>query len=99
MRYIIINKHEGIFLGNSLNIQIFSNSLVLPIIKAYSFANRTEASEYADFVAEQIQKQVVIKGIKTKEKYIPIDVLIKSGYGKYTEKMLGFMPAISETIH
>lgn len=98
MRYIIIEKTKGIFLGNYLDVSLFSNNLVLPIVKAYSFSTIKDAQEVMDYLKEA-DSDYEIKEINYQGKYIPIDILIKSGYSAYTERMLRYLNPLTDTIH
>jgi hypothetical protein len=46
LRYIIHEKDKGIFLGDYLGKPLFSNNLIFPIIKAYSFKTLEEAQDF-----------------------------------------------------
>lgn len=96
MRYIIIEQDRGIFLGNYEGIQIFSNELIFPIIKACSFRSLTEVEKIMRFIEGDDLK---VAEINYNERYIPIDILIKAGYSDYTGLMLRFVPNYSDTIH
>jgi len=98
VRYIIIEKENGIFLGNYLDIPLFSNVLLFPIIKAYSFETLEEAKEYVEYIS-YIGIEFCVKKIACKQKYIPIDILIKAGYSEYTKRMLKYTPVTSQTVH
>ena len=98
MRYIIIEKEKGIFLGNYMEETLFSNSMPFPITKAYSFHTIEDAISFAEFISSD-GREYEVKVIETDKKYIPIDILIKSGYGKHTKRMLKYTPVISESIH
>jgi len=98
LRYVIIEKDKGIFLGNYLGAPLFSNSLLFPIIKAYSFKTFEEADEYADYIA-YAGYEFEIVDIDCKYEYIPIDILVKNGYSKHTERMLSYVPTLTKTVH
>jgi hypothetical protein len=98
MRYIIIERDKGIFLGNYLGTPLFSNSLLFPIVKAYSFNTFEEADEYADYIAHA-GTEFEIVDIDCDYDYIPIDILIKNGYSKHTERMLSYIPTFTKTVH
>ncbi len=97
MRYIIVEKDKGIFLGMFASLPLFSNELNLPIIKAISTASEEDAHGIISYVKEENDMFEVLP-IDTTSKYIPIDILIKSGYSAYTGKMLLYHPTYTETI-
>lgn len=98
MRYIIIEKTKGIFLGNYIDVSLFSNDLVLPVVKAYSFPTIEDAQDVMKFL-ESPDSDYSVKEINYDGKYIPIDILIKSGYSAYTERMLRYLSPPTNTIH
>jgi len=98
MRYIIIEKTKGIFLGSHLLIPLYSNTADIPIVKAYSFETKQEATNYIEYL-KKTSNNFSVQKIEYHEKYIPIDILIKAGYSKYTEKMLSYYPMTSTAIH
>jgi hypothetical protein len=99
VRYILIDKTRGIFLGNYLSTAMWSETLVIPITKAYSFYHLYEAKEYAKFFDDEEDFSIDVHEIDYEHKFIPIEILIKEGYSAYTYKMLKFLPAISEQIN
>ena len=98
MRYIIVEKTKGIFLGNYIDVSLFSNDLVLPVVKAYSFPSIEDAQDVMKFL-EGTDSDYSVKEINYDGKYIPIDILIKSGYSDYTERMLRYLSPPTNTIH
>jgi hypothetical protein len=98
MRYIIIEKTKGIFLGSHHLVPLYSNAVNIPVIKVYSFESREEATYYIEYLKKS-SKNFSVHEIEYHEKYIPIDILIKKGYSKYTEKMLSYYPMSSIAIH
>jgi hypothetical protein len=98
MRYILVDKERGIFLGNYLDYPLFSNTLLFPIVKAYSFESLDDAEMYINYINKK-QYNLTVKPINYQNRYIPIDILIKEGYSKYTERMLKFIEPASDEIH
>jgi hypothetical protein len=98
MRYILVDKEKGIFLGNYLDSPLFSNTLLFPIVKAYSFESLDDAEVYMNHL-NQKHYNITVKPINYEKQYVPIDILIKEGYSKYTERMLKFLEPASDEIH
>lgn len=98
MRYILVDKEKGVFLGNYLDSPLFSNTLLFPIVKAYSFESLDDAEVYMNYL-NQKDYNLTAKPINYKKQYVPIDILIKEGYSKYTERMLKFLEPVSDEIH
>jgi hypothetical protein len=96
---MLIDKTRGIFLGNYGDVPMWSEKLIFPITKAYSFAYFDDAEEYAKFFKETGDFNISIESVNYDLKHVPIDVLIKEGYSKYTYKMLKFLPLPSERIN
>lgn len=96
MRYIVIEKNKGIFLGSHKSIQVFSNELIFPIVKACSFSSLDEVNNILGFIEGDY---LFIAEIDYHLRYVPIDILIKSGYSDYIEEMLLYLPVNSFSIH
>jgi hypothetical protein len=97
-RYIIVDKECGIFLGNYLDSPLFSNTLLFPIVKAYSFDSLEDAEYFKNYINDKAHTMTV-EPINYNKKYVPIDILIKEGYSKHTERMLKYMEPASEKLH
>jgi len=99
MRYLIVEKELGLFLGVYQNIFIFAKTNVFPIVKAPGF-NSVEDAEY--YIAKYFPKENKTYGVidvETNDKYVNIIDVIKSGYKEYTYNLIDFIPMLSGAIH
>lgn len=101
MRYLIICKERGVFLGTYENSLFFSKIDDFGCYKVPSFANKNEAVEYSKkFMDTENHKfEYIYPEFKTKEKYVTCIDIIKAGYGDHTGDMIDNIPYASETMH
>lgn len=100
MRYLIVEKTEGLFLGVFYNTLWFAKENPWPAVKAPSFATEKEAMS---FIARSLpkddgQKYGVIS-VDAKERYVDIVDIIKAGYSEFTHELMDNIPMISKEIH
>lgn len=99
MRYLIVEKDRGIFLGSFKSISLFAKGNIFGITKAPSFEKEEDAEYYIGYHLPKEERQYGIIEIKSDEKYISIIDIIKQGYGEYTHDLIEFLPMQSESIH
>lgn len=99
MRYLIVEKDLGFFLGvvNSYGIWAGDDPIGLP--RAYSFGTKKMAKKFITDIIGAKAGDFEIVGIKTDDKYVHAIDLIKSGYGAHTYAMVDAIPMANETIH
>lgn len=110
MRYVILDKREGVFLGTHIDYSrdvdegdeivyvLWAKDNVFSVTKAYSFQKREEARLFADTTLRRWPRAQVV-GIDTDEKYVDVVDLLKQGYADYTYDMVDCIPCPSETVH
>jgi len=107
LRYIIIDKNQGVFLGTHLDTSedpdgvvyvLWSKDNFFSCSKAYSFDNVTDARLFADTTLRRWPMTSVAK-IDTNEKYVDVIDLLKAGFGPYTHDMINCIPMANESIH
>jgi hypothetical protein len=99
MRYLIVEKDRGLFLGSFKNIFLFAATSIFPVNKVPSFGTEADAEYYiATYLMDENSQYGVIQ-VESKDKYVHIIDIIKQGYGKYTHQLMDFIPMPSETIH
>lgn len=99
MRYLIIEKDLGLFLGVYQGVFIFAKGNVFPIVKAPSFDSEQDAEYYiAKYFPKGGKTYGVIK-VESKDKYVGVADILKAGYKEYTHEMIDFIPMISGAIH
>lgn len=99
MRYLIVEKERGLFLGIYHSLLIFAKNNIFPIVKVPSFNSEDEAMQ---FIASTLSKEGLDCGViivNSKEKYVNIVDVIKAGYSEYTHDLIDNIPMISEKIH
>lgn len=99
MRYLIVEKELGLFLGVYQGVFIFAKDNSFPIIKAPGFDSPDDAEYYiAKYFPKENKKYGVID-VETNDKYVNIIDVIKSGYKEYTYNLIDFIPMLSGAIH
>ena len=100
MKYIIISKKHGVFIGTIMNIAVFSKTDLVITHKAYGFTDRISAEKYIETNFKSKDKEdFFVADINTKDDYVSCVDIIKSGYVEYVGSMINYMPMISESIH
>lgn len=101
MRYIIICKERGVFLGTHENLLFFSRVNDFGCYKVPSFVSREEAKSYSDkfMHSEGRTFEYIYPEFDTDEKYITCVEIIKKGYGQYTADMISNLPNYVDTMH
>ena len=100
MRYIILSKTHGIFVGTVVGYALFSKSSVVGTYKAYTFDSDKNATEYINKNFKDKSYTDFFSGhVEIDTEYASCVDLIKNGYEEYVGYMLDFMPMISESIH
>jgi hypothetical protein len=106
MRYVILDRKEGVFLGTHVDesldpegvvFVLWSKDNVFSCHKAYSFENKSEATIFAETTLKR-WPLAQVASVKTEDKYVDVIDLLKSGYGKYTHDMIDCIPC-SDTVH
>lgn len=103
MRYLIVEKTKGVFLGAYSIFALFAKNDKFGIVKAYSFSTKQDAEEYiedslkASLASEGLEFSVI--EIDSKDEYVKVEDIIKQGYGEYTHMMMDNLPMISESVH
>lgn len=99
MRYLIIEKEKGLFLGAFRGKYLFAKNNIFPITKAPSFETLKEAEFYISSHLNTDEKEYGVIEVNAKDRYISIVEIIKQGYSEYTHEMIDFIPMLSEEIH
>ena len=99
MRYLIIEKDLGLFLGYYKGIFLFAKESTLPVTKVPSYDSIEEAEFYiSQYLPKKDKKYGVISAL-SEDKYISVIGLIKQGYAEYTHNMIDYLPMLTETMH
>lgn len=82
-------------------IALFSNNNIFDLTKAAAFFSERDADEYMRaYIKRQSSKAFVAKvESNSKEPYVDVIDLIKSGYGEYVWDMIDAMPMNNQNIH
>lgn len=99
MRYLIVEKELGLFLGVYQNIFLFSKMNIFPIVKVPSFDSDEDAKYYIEKYFPNENKKYSVINIETKDKYVNVIDIIKAGYTDYTDELINFIPMLSGAIH
>jgi hypothetical protein len=99
MRYLIIEKDRGLFLGTYREVSLFAKGNIFSIAKAPSFRSEDEAMSYIEHVLSHDKGGYGVIAINSNELYIGVIDIIKAGYGEYTHDLIDALPMISRSIH
>ena len=99
MRYLIVEKEKGLFLGSFRNAALFAKGNIFGIIKAPSFDTEADAEHYIANYLLKDERQYGVIAVDSKDKYVSIIDIIKQGFGAYTHELIDFLPMISEATH
>lgn len=107
MRYVIVDRKEGVFLGTHIDetldpegivFVLWAKDNVFSCSKAYSFGDYEEAQIFAETTLKRWPRARIAK-VNSEDKYVDIVDLLKGGYGEYTFDMVDCLPMGSDTIH
>jgi hypothetical protein len=99
MKYAIAEEDLGFFLGAFQKYGIFAKNDVIGLSKAIAFDTEDEANLYIDDFLGRDRGDWKVIPVETNEEYVSVVYLVKNGYGKYTHKMIDFIPMTSTTMH
>jgi hypothetical protein len=106
MRYVIVDRKEGVFLGTHIDdtddpeglvFVLWSKDNVFSCHKAYSFDNKGDAEMFADTTLKR-WPLAQVASVKSPDKYVDVVDLIKAGLSRYTFDMVDCLPC-SKTVH
>ena len=82
-------------------IALFSGNNIFDLTKAAAFFTEKDADEYMRaYIKRPTSGSFVAKvSSDSKDPYVDVVDLIKSGYGEYVEDMIDAMPMLSQNIH
>jgi hypothetical protein len=104
MRYLIVEKENGIFLGMLKHMALFSKTNMFPIKSAISFDSEKEAEMFANSLhamfsdVEENMKFGVIS-IDANDRYVHLYDILKAGYANYAHGMMHSLYMPSDEIH
>lgn len=99
MRYIIIERDLGAFVGRYDYYAIFAKNEIFGADRVVSFENKKTA---IDFVVSNLNAEnrvFCVEGINCKSEYVTVIEIIKAGLGHHTHQMMENIQMVSETIH
>jgi len=99
MKYLIVEKDRGLFLGAYRNNFLFARNNIFPIVKAPSFDSEEDAAYYIENYLKTTERTYGIIQVESKDKYVSVIDVIKAGYKEYTHNLIDFLPMDSEAIH
>ncbi len=99
MKYLIVEKDRGLFLGAYRNNFLFARNNIFPIVKAPSFDTEQDAEYYIENYLKTDERTYGIIQVQSKDKYVSVIDVIKAGYKEYTHNLIDFLPMDSEAIH
>lgn len=99
MRYIIIEKSMGVFLGSYTVFAIFAKNEKFGITKAVSFNTRKEAQAFIEAFLNKENTEFDVVEIDSKDHLVRVEDIIRAGYGQYTYELLNNLSTPSESIH
>ena len=107
MRYIIIDPHEGVFLGTKSEparggvkvLVLFSRNNFLEITKAVSWKTIKEAESYLTSFISRGFPDAFVAEVYSEKDYVDVIDLAKAGYSDYTVEMFEALPMENISIH
>lgn len=99
MRYIVIEKKLGVFVGQLESYAIYAKNEIFGVEKIVSFSSKKEATEFIEDFLNVEGKEFCIEEINSNNKYVSIKDVIKAGLGYHTYRMMDNIPMHSESVH
>lgn len=107
MRYVILDKEHGVFLGTHSTkafdqkgsvLALWSKRNLFSLSKAYSFESKMEAYLYLENYLYDFP-DAFVTSINSDEKYIDVVDLIKAGLSNFTHDMIDGLHMPNDHIH
>lgn len=104
MRYLIISKSLGLFLGgqrvNEGFAVVFANNDLCGYTNAISFEDNSVATGVVDDISEKLSDCYVVPiDVDAKMTYIPYEILAAKGFTENTGNMLLYVKSPSKSVH
>lgn len=82
-------------------IALFSNNNIFDLTKAAAFRSENDAKDYMDAYIKRPHSNAFIADVESdsKDPYVDVIDIIKSGYGEYVEDMIDAMPMPNQFYH
>jgi hypothetical protein len=82
-------------------IALFSGNNIFDLTKAAAFFTERDADDYMRAYIKRPSSRAFVAKIESdsKEPYVDVVDLIKSGYGEYVEDMVDAIPMLSQDVH
>jgi hypothetical protein len=98
-RYIVVEKSLGVFVGAFDRYAIYAKNDIFGLDRVASFPTRVEAEECVRDYLNKDGKEFDVVEIETPNTWVMIADIIRSGYGRYTHRMMDNIPMISVQVH
>lgn len=99
MRYIIIEKKLGVFVGQFDVYAVYAKNEIFGLERVVSFADKKTAVKYIEEFLNKEDREFAIEAIDSKNKYVSIKDIIKTGFGEHTHKMMDNIEMQSLSVH
>lgn len=99
MRYIIIEKELGVFVGQFSMYAIFAKNEIFGSQQVASFACEEDAVGYVEENLNKNGREFCVEKVDSNNVYIPIKEIIKAGFGHHTHRMMDNIAMPSENVH
>lgn len=99
MRYIVIEKNLGVFVGAFDRYAIFAQYESFGLERVMSFSTKEDAESFIENYLNKEDREFSIETIDSNSEYVLIKDIIRAGFGKYTHYMMNNIPMPSETIN
>lgn len=82
-------------------IALFSGNNIFDLTKAAAFYSEKDADDYMRAYIKRPSSGAFVAEVKSESKdpYVDVVDIIKSGYGEYVEDMIDAMPMLSQHVH
>ena len=82
-------------------VALFSGNNIFDLTKAAAFFSERDADEYMRAYIKRLGSNAFVANVESESKdpYVDVVDIIKSGYGEYVEDMIDAMPMLSQHIH
>jgi len=82
-------------------VALFSGNNIFDLTKAAAFLSEKDANEYMHAYIKRLGSDAFVADVESdsKDPYVDVVDIIKSGYGEYVEDMIDAMPMLTQLYH
>lgn len=99
VRYLIVHKKHGIFLGAVMGTPIFASNNSFQLTSAYAFDSSGAAYEFIMQYMAESQYEMQPVSVDTESQYATAADMLKANLSEYMYDIVDFMPMQSKSFH